>query len=111
MKAEFGGGMRSFSCEEDYIYENIENEFYFFTSQVGCGGTRDMGQGCAEAGMRGGGDAGMLGKDAGMPECRDAGVWGCRAGMRGKDAGTWGREGRSSPLPQVKKGFGEPQPS
>ncbi|KAM6231704.1 anoctamin-8 isoform 6-T6 [Spheniscus humboldti] len=33
VKAEFGGGMRSFSCEEDYIYENIENEFYFFTSQ------------------------------------------------------------------------------
>lgn len=35
VKAEFGGGMRSFSCEEDYIYENIENELYFFTSQVG----------------------------------------------------------------------------
>lgn len=35
MKAEFGGGMRSFSCEEDYIYENIENELFFFTSQVG----------------------------------------------------------------------------
>ncbi|NXD70034.1 ANO8 protein, partial [Eolophus roseicapillus] len=33
VKAEFGGGMRSFSCEEDYIYENIENELYFFTSQ------------------------------------------------------------------------------
>lgn len=38
VKAEFGGGMRSFSCEEDYIYENIENELYFFTSQVGCEG-------------------------------------------------------------------------
>lgn len=35
VKAEFGGGTRSFSCEEDYIYENIENELYFFTSQVG----------------------------------------------------------------------------
>ncbi|OXB81708.1 UNVERIFIED_CONTAM: hypothetical protein H355_010269 [Colinus virginianus] len=34
VKAEFGGGMRSFSCEEDYIYENIENELYFFTSQT-----------------------------------------------------------------------------
>ncbi|XP_058019273.1 anoctamin-8 isoform X6 [Ahaetulla prasina] len=33
VKAEFGGGMRGFSCEEDYIYENIENELYFFTSQ------------------------------------------------------------------------------
>ncbi|NWJ00958.1 ANO8 protein, partial [Crypturellus undulatus] len=33
VKAEFGGGMRSFSCEEDYIYENIENELHFFTSQ------------------------------------------------------------------------------
>ncbi|KAM4883984.1 anoctamin-8 [Sylvia borin] len=33
VKAEFGGGMRSFSCEEDYIYENIENELFFFTSQ------------------------------------------------------------------------------
>ncbi|XP_062815274.1 anoctamin-8 isoform X2 [Anolis carolinensis] len=33
VKPEFGGGMRSFSCEEDYIYENIENELYFFTSQ------------------------------------------------------------------------------
>ncbi|XP_031948322.1 anoctamin-8 isoform X4 [Corvus moneduloides] len=33
VKAEFGGGMRSFSCEEDYIYENIENELGFFTSQ------------------------------------------------------------------------------
>uniref|UniRef100_A0A8C3HEG8 Anoctamin n=1 Tax=Chrysemys picta bellii TaxID=8478 RepID=A0A8C3HEG8_CHRPI len=28
-----GGGTRSFSCEEDYIYENIENELFFFTSQ------------------------------------------------------------------------------
>ncbi|NWS64592.1 ANO8 protein, partial [Chunga burmeisteri] len=51
VKAEFGGGMRSFSCEEDYIYENIENELYFFTSQVGCGGTRDMGRGCGDAGI------------------------------------------------------------
>ncbi|KAM8794860.1 anoctamin-8 [Eudromia elegans] len=33
VKAEFGGGMRSFSCDEDYIYENIENELYFFSSQ------------------------------------------------------------------------------
>ncbi|XP_069072907.1 anoctamin-8 isoform X2 [Pleurodeles waltl] len=33
VKVEFGGGTRSFSCEEDYIYENIENEFHFFTSQ------------------------------------------------------------------------------
>ncbi|XP_075758896.1 anoctamin-8 isoform X2 [Pelodiscus sinensis] len=33
VKAEFGGGTRSFSCEEDYIYENIENELFFFSSQ------------------------------------------------------------------------------
>ncbi|XP_038633593.1 anoctamin-8 isoform X2 [Scyliorhinus canicula] len=33
VKEEFGGGSRAFSCEEDYIYENIENEIYFFTSQ------------------------------------------------------------------------------
>ncbi|XP_067824654.1 anoctamin-8 isoform X2 [Heptranchias perlo] len=33
VKEEFGGGSRIFSCEEDYIYENIENEIYFFTSQ------------------------------------------------------------------------------
>ncbi|XP_054835575.1 anoctamin-8 isoform X2 [Eublepharis macularius] len=33
VKAEFGGGSRSFSCEEDYIYENIESELHFFTSQ------------------------------------------------------------------------------
>ncbi|XP_064252818.1 LOW QUALITY PROTEIN: anoctamin-8 [Passer domesticus] len=33
VKAEFGGGMRSFSCDEDYIYENIENELGFFSSQ------------------------------------------------------------------------------
>ncbi|NXA75758.1 ANO8 protein, partial [Thryothorus ludovicianus] len=33
VKAEFGGGMRSFSCEEDYIYENIESELEFFSSQ------------------------------------------------------------------------------
>lgn len=34
VKPEFGGGSRSFSCEEDYIYENIESELCFFTSQV-----------------------------------------------------------------------------
>lgn len=34
VKAEFGGGTRSFSCEEDFIYENVENELRFFTSQV-----------------------------------------------------------------------------
>lgn len=34
MKAEFGGGTRSFSCEEDFIYENVESELRFFTSQV-----------------------------------------------------------------------------
>ncbi|XP_075063959.1 anoctamin-8 isoform X2 [Mixophyes fleayi] len=33
VKAEFGGGTRIFSCEEDYIYQNIENELNFFTSQ------------------------------------------------------------------------------
>uniref|UniRef100_A0A8B9LCS0 Anoctamin n=1 Tax=Astyanax mexicanus TaxID=7994 RepID=A0A8B9LCS0_ASTMX len=33
IKPEFGGGSRSFSCEEDYIYENIESELCFFTSQ------------------------------------------------------------------------------
>ncbi|XP_060702346.1 anoctamin-8 isoform X2 [Hemiscyllium ocellatum] len=33
VKEEFGGGSRAFSCDEDYIYENIENEIYFFTSQ------------------------------------------------------------------------------
>ncbi|KAE8632568.1 hypothetical protein XENTR_v10001584 [Xenopus tropicalis] len=33
VKAEFGGGTRVFSCEEDYIYQNIENELIFFTSQ------------------------------------------------------------------------------
>lgn len=38
VKAEFGGGTRSFSCEEDYIYENIENELFFFSSQVGTAG-------------------------------------------------------------------------
>ncbi|NXC22070.1 ANO8 protein, partial [Corythaeola cristata] len=53
VKAEFGGGMRSFSCEEDYIYENIENELYFFTSQVGWGGMQDVGQGCGDVGMQG----------------------------------------------------------
>lgn len=34
VKPEFGGGSRNFSCEEDYIYENIESELCFFTSQV-----------------------------------------------------------------------------
>lgn len=34
VKPEFGGGTRSFSCEEDYIYENIESELCFFTSQA-----------------------------------------------------------------------------
>uniref|UniRef100_A0A8C4XDY1 Anoctamin n=1 Tax=Erpetoichthys calabaricus TaxID=27687 RepID=A0A8C4XDY1_ERPCA len=33
VKPEFGGGTRRFSCEEDYIYENIESEICFFTSQ------------------------------------------------------------------------------
>uniref|UniRef100_A0A8C5QPL8 Anoctamin n=1 Tax=Leptobrachium leishanense TaxID=445787 RepID=A0A8C5QPL8_9ANUR len=33
VKAEFGGGTRNFSCEEDYIYQDIENELNFFTSQ------------------------------------------------------------------------------
>ncbi|KAM4809439.1 anoctamin-8 [Rhinophrynus dorsalis] len=33
VKSEFGGGTRIFSCEEDYIYQNIENELNFFTSQ------------------------------------------------------------------------------
>ncbi|XP_076009403.1 anoctamin-8 [Genypterus blacodes] len=33
VKPEFGGGTRSFSCEEDYIYDNIESELCFFTSQ------------------------------------------------------------------------------
>ncbi|MEE6487952.1 hypothetical protein FKM82_015092 [Ascaphus truei] len=33
IKVEFGGGTRIFSCEEDYIYQNIENELNFFTSQ------------------------------------------------------------------------------
>ncbi|XP_058870302.1 anoctamin-8 isoform X1 [Acipenser ruthenus] len=33
VKPEFGGGTRNFSCEEDYIYENIENEICFFSSQ------------------------------------------------------------------------------
>lgn len=34
IKPQFGGGMRRFSCEEDNIYENIERELCFFTSQV-----------------------------------------------------------------------------
>ncbi|XP_051025711.1 anoctamin-8 [Acomys russatus] len=33
VKAEFGGGTRSFSCEEDFIYENVESELRFLTSQ------------------------------------------------------------------------------
>ncbi|RVE61448.1 hypothetical protein OJAV_G00170710 [Oryzias javanicus] len=33
VKAQFGGGMQRFSCEEDNIYENIESELCFFTSQ------------------------------------------------------------------------------
>ncbi|KAM8874601.1 anoctamin-8 isoform 2-T2 [Spinachia spinachia] len=33
VKPEFGGGTRNFSGEEDYIYENIESELCFFTSQ------------------------------------------------------------------------------
>ena len=80
MKAEFGGGMRSFSCEEDYIYENIENEFYFFTSQVGRGGTRDTRQGRGdvglqrrEVGMRGSGSDGLGCRDVGMRGSGDDG--------------------------------------
>ncbi|XP_068197393.1 anoctamin-8 isoform X2 [Antennarius striatus] len=33
VKPHFGGGMRRFSCDEDNIYENIESELCFFTSQ------------------------------------------------------------------------------
>ncbi|XP_056149364.1 anoctamin-8-like [Lampris incognitus] len=33
VKPQFGGGTRRFSCEEDNIYENIESELCFFTSQ------------------------------------------------------------------------------
>ncbi|XP_054616019.1 anoctamin-8 isoform X1 [Dunckerocampus dactyliophorus] len=33
VKPQFGGGMRRFTCEEDNIYENIESELCFFTSQ------------------------------------------------------------------------------
>ncbi|XP_051990180.1 anoctamin-8-like [Xyrauchen texanus] len=33
VKARYGGGTRRFSCEEDDIYENIESELCFFTSQ------------------------------------------------------------------------------
>ncbi|XP_045062176.1 anoctamin-8-like isoform X3 [Coregonus clupeaformis] len=33
VKPEYGGGTRRFSCEEDNIYENIESELCFFTSQ------------------------------------------------------------------------------
>ncbi|XP_043988926.1 anoctamin-8 isoform X1 [Gambusia affinis] len=33
VKPQFGGGMRRFSYEEDNIYENIESELCFFTSQ------------------------------------------------------------------------------
>lgn len=34
IKPQFGGGMRRFSCEEANIYENIDSEPCFFTSQV-----------------------------------------------------------------------------
>lgn len=34
VKSQYGGGIRRFSCEEDTIYENIESELCFFTSQV-----------------------------------------------------------------------------
>nr|XP_055058208.1 anoctamin-8 isoform X1 [Misgurnus anguillicaudatus] len=33
VKQRYGGGTRRFSCEEDDIYENIESELCFFTSQ------------------------------------------------------------------------------
>lgn len=33
VKSQYGGGIRRFSCEEDTIYENIESELCFFTSQ------------------------------------------------------------------------------
>ncbi|XP_052471742.1 anoctamin-8 [Carassius gibelio] len=33
VKSRYGGGTRRFSCEEDDIYENIESELCFFTSQ------------------------------------------------------------------------------
>ncbi|KAJ0012142.1 hypothetical protein NQD34_013117 [Periophthalmus magnuspinnatus] len=33
VKPQFGGGMRRFSCDEDNIYENIDSELCFFTSQ------------------------------------------------------------------------------
>uniref|UniRef100_A0A665UR22 Anoctamin n=1 Tax=Echeneis naucrates TaxID=173247 RepID=A0A665UR22_ECHNA len=33
VKPQYGGGMRRFSCEEDNIYENIDSELCFFTSQ------------------------------------------------------------------------------
>ncbi|KAJ8011299.1 hypothetical protein DPEC_G00056710 [Dallia pectoralis] len=33
VKPQYGGGTRRFSCEEDNIYENIESELCFFTSQ------------------------------------------------------------------------------
>ncbi|KAM3836118.1 anoctamin-8-like, partial [Diretmus argenteus] len=33
VKPQFGGGTRRFCCEEDNIYENIESELCFFTSQ------------------------------------------------------------------------------
>ncbi|XP_051553238.1 anoctamin-8 [Myxocyprinus asiaticus] len=33
VKVRYGGGTRRFSCEEDDIYENIESELCFFTSQ------------------------------------------------------------------------------
>ncbi|KAG7266814.1 hypothetical protein CRUP_008647 [Coryphaenoides rupestris] len=33
VKVQYGGGSRRFSCEEDNIYDNIESEMCFFTSQ------------------------------------------------------------------------------
>ncbi|XP_028329280.1 anoctamin-8 isoform X2 [Gouania willdenowi] len=33
VKPHYGGGMRRFCCEEENIYENIESELCFFTSQ------------------------------------------------------------------------------
>uniref|UniRef100_A0A8C2YNJ0 Anoctamin n=1 Tax=Chinchilla lanigera TaxID=34839 RepID=A0A8C2YNJ0_CHILA len=47
VKAEFGGGTRGFSCEEDFIYENVESELRFFTSQLRLGFQRGAGAGQA----------------------------------------------------------------
>nr|XP_020471826.1 anoctamin-8-like isoform X2 [Monopterus albus] len=33
VKPQYGGGLRRFSCDEDNVYENIESELCFFTSQ------------------------------------------------------------------------------